>query len=53
MKKASTDLSEELSKIGEEMMKNAESAKAPEGGSENAGGTEEKVHDAEYKEEEK
>ena len=50
MKKASTELSEELSKIGEEMMKSAEGAKAPEGASENAGGTEEKVHDAEYKE---
>jgi len=49
MKKASTELSEELSKIGEEMMKSAEGAKA-ESTPENTGSTEEKVHDAEYKE---
>lgn len=52
MKKASTELSEELSKIGEEMMKNAESAKpesAP-GAGENPAGGEGTVHDAEYKE---
>ena len=53
MKKASTELSEELSKVGEEMMKSAEGAKAPEGAPENAGGPEEKVHDAEYKEDNK
>lgn len=52
MKKVSTELSEELSKIGDEMMKNAEPAKT-EGSPENPAGTEEKVHDAEYKEEEK
>lgn len=49
MKKASTELSEELSKIGEEMMKNAESAKT-EGSPESESSTGEKVHDAEYKE---
>ena len=48
MKKASQELSDELSKIGEEMMKNAESAKAAEAESKPEG--EEKVHDAEYKE---
>lgn len=50
MKKASQELSDELSKIGEEMMKNAESAKGTEGAPEGAPSTEEKVHDAEYKE---
>ena len=48
MKKASQELSDELSKIGEEMMKSAESAKAPEGEAKQEG--DEKVHDAEYKE---
>ena len=51
MKKASQELSDELSKIGEEMMKQAESAKTAEGGAEATPGTDEKVHDAEYKEE--
>ncbi|MFA5997110.1 MAG: molecular chaperone DnaK [Candidatus Paceibacterota bacterium] len=49
MKKASQELSDELSKIGEEMMKQAESAKAPEGEAPKAEG-EGTVHDAEYKE---
>ena len=53
MKKASMELSEELSKIGEEMMKKAESEKPADaqGAGENTeGGTDGKVHDAEYKE---
>ncbi len=51
MKKASTELSEELSKIGEAMMKNAEGAKTEgaQGTGENPEGGEGKVHDAEYK----
>jgi len=49
MKKATQELSDELSKIGDEMMKNAESAKT-EGAPEGTSGTGEKVHDAEYKE---
>lgn len=52
MKKASTELSEELSKIGEAMMKEAESAKTPEGEAPKTEG-EGTVHDAEYKEEDK
>jgi len=51
MKKASTELSDELSKIGEEMMKQSEGAQAaPEGEAPKAEG-EGTVHDAEYKEE--
>lgn len=49
MKKASTELSEALSKIGEEMMKTAEAEKK-EGSPEKPAGTEGAVHDAEYKE---
>lgn len=55
MKKASTELSDELSKIGEEMMKQSEGAQAAAGAEgaqagENPAGAEGTVHDAEYKE---
>lgn len=52
MKKASTELSDELSKIGEEMMKQSEGAQAAgtQGAGENPAGGEGTVHDAEYKE---
>ncbi|MCK9344839.1 MAG: molecular chaperone DnaK [Candidatus Pacebacteria bacterium] len=52
MKKASQELSDELSKIGEEMMKQSESAQAAgaQGAGENPAGAEGTVHDAEYKE---
>lgn len=55
MKKASTELSDELSKIGEEMMKQSEGAQAAAGtegaqAGENPAGAEGTVHDAEYKE---
>jgi molecular chaperone DnaK len=52
MKKAGTELSTELSKIGEAMAKNAE-ATQPASEGEKQEGQEGKVHDAEYKEEEK
>jgi molecular chaperone DnaK len=52
MKKAGTEISTELSKIGEAMAKNAE-ATQPASEGEKQEGQEGKVHDAEYKEEEK
>ncbi|MFZ2832268.1 MAG: Hsp70 family protein, partial [Minisyncoccia bacterium] len=51
MKKASQELSDELSKIGEEMMKQGEAANGAPAGDNATPGSEEKVHDAEYKEE--
>jgi molecular chaperone DnaK len=50
MKKAGDELSAELSKIGEEMMKNAETAQPKDGGEKGDEGSDGKVHDAEYKE---
>lgn len=51
MKKTSQELSDELSKIGEEMMKQGEAANGAPAGDNATPGSEEKVHDAEYKEE--
>lgn len=51
LKKASDELGAELQKIGEAMMKNSEAAQGPQTGGEGTdGGTDGKVHDAEYKE---